>query len=79
MCRRETHQHTHVPEGNTLAHIHADELAGSESLSYYFINEVSSLQALAPNFFLKFIYLFYFIYLFIFDLFGSNCIVIDPQ
>ena len=55
-----THQHTHVLEGNTSAHTHADELAGSESLNYYFNSEVSSLQALAPNFFFKLI-----IYLFI--------------
>ena len=46
----ETHQQTHLPEGNTSTHTHADELAGSENLSYYFNSEVSSSQALAPNF-----------------------------
>ena len=45
-----TSAHIHMPESNTSAHTHADELAGFESLSYYFNSKVSSLQALAPNF-----------------------------
>ena len=51
-CQKLTHQHIHVPEGNTLAytrargyvthqHTHADELYESESLSYYFNSEVT--------------------------------------
>ena len=39
-----TSAHTHMPEGNTWAQTRADELAGSESLSYCFNSEVSSLQ-----------------------------------
>ena len=52
----ETHKHTHMVEGNISALTSADELAGSESLSYFFNDEVSSFYTQFISKFYLFIY-----------------------